>query len=332
MRSLRITTLCSTFLMLVATGCALSDEPLPQTGPEVDTAEGAVKVKLADVANRRLTLQYRLDGRNLTFEAVFSDEPQWDNPKEMVGDIRVLDHEGNVMAIEIGGHGTIDPTWSGVTQKAGNVKQVALAAQMVSEEVRVRDLAVAETGAPKIRSLVVPPELVKMRDRVARFAQAVSEPEWDAKDILEGEPAVTPKSYEWYNPSGVVKWDYVVREKPAFFDWDWDGWFDHSAIYGRGWSSSSSIVFKVWTSNHGTSASDTSVMETTCVMAGFSYGSHPGTRYIQWCDGSYAFPHVCNNDTQLQGENIYYDNGSPYDTSNSAWPCNYAKLYAPSCH
>jgi hypothetical protein len=150
------------------------------------------------------------------------------------------------------------------------------------------------------------------------------------KPELLGDKGASQAAVAW-GPSSVVKWDFIVRKKcfpscPVG---------NHSAVTLRGWSSSNSIVFTAHSCNHGTCASDTSVMGVHCVMPGFRTddGTHSRYFYPEGCSTSYnvtsVWGHNCNDDSELQGRAIWYDSAQ----STSGGSCNSAGAHnwAPGC-
>lgn len=231
-------------------------------------------------------------------------------------DVRVLDAGGRPFVLQIAGNRFLDPTWQ------------TAAVEGFDELDRARDFAMLHQAVPAFRSLALPAELDQLRLTGIQLGL-----------VAGGDPAkpeqlasnTTDRVVIAWGPSSVVKWDFVVRKKP----FGCCGVGDHSAVELRGWSASTSIVYRAYSCNHGTCASDTSVMSTHCVMPGFRTddGTHSRYFYSDGCTTSYnvtsVWGHNCNDDSELQGRAIWND--SPQSTTggscNSIGPHN----WAPGC-
>jgi hypothetical protein len=110
--------------------------------------------------------------------------------------------------------------------------------------------------------------------------------------------------------------------KPAFFN---GSPFDHTgtATYRFYWSNGYWYYWYVVTMcNHGTCPGDPS-------MTYYSTYWGPVVSsmvYPQVCSGPYGLPHVCNNDTAMQQNNVYWN--ATYSTWVGPF-CNYTLLWRP---
>jgi len=305
-----------------AFGCAAEDE-------HAGAASGALSVVERDDAAGALALGYQEGERTIRYEMRLGPAMETppsaedlainpDLPTHEV-DVRVLDADGKPFVTQMGGHAFIDPSWG------------TPIVEDFDEAGRRKDFELLAHAAAAFRALDVPARLEQFRRTGIQIGAGTSadpdKPELaDRKSGLDS----TQGAIAW-GPSSVVKWDFVVRKKP----FGCCGVGDHSAVTLRGWSSSNSIVFQAYSCNHGTCASDTSVMGVHCVMSGFKTddGTHSRYFYPEGCSTSYnvtsVWGHNCNDDSELQGRAIWYD--SPQSTSggscNSVGPHN----WAPGC-
>ncbi|HWU87075.1 MAG TPA: hypothetical protein VN253_07360 [Kofleriaceae bacterium] len=234
-------------------------------------------------------------------------------------DVRVLDADGRPFVTQMGGHAFIDETWA------------LPSVEGFDEERRQQDFELVANAAAAFRTLELPPSLEQFRRTGIQIGLGAGA-DHGKPEVIEGKPeAGSPQGVVAWGPSSVVKWDFVVRKKcfPAC------AIGNHSAVTLRGWSSDSRIVFQAHSCNHGTCASDTSVMAVHCVMPGFRAddGTHSRFFYPNGCTTSYnvtsVWGHNCNDDSELQGRAIWYD--SPQSTSGGS--CNSAGPHdwAPGC-
>lgn len=299
-------------------GCATTDENA--------IADGLSVVEMDEAANT-LALRYQEGDRWIRYEMrlgpAMEAPPSLDdlaaNPELPTHDVdvRVLDAEGRPILLQMAGHSFLDTTWATVPSVEG-----------FDERGRLMDFALMRHAVADFRALELPLGLEELRRTGIQIGLAATgEP---AKPELVGTRPSERGVIAW-GPSSVVKWDFVVRKKP----FGCCGVGNHSAVELRGWSASSSIVYRAYSCNHGTCASDTSVMSTHCVMPGFRTddGTHSRYFYSDGCTTGYnvtsVWGHNCNDDSELQGRAIWHD--SPQSTSggscNSAGPHN----WAPGC-
>jgi hypothetical protein len=331
MESLKLlSVLGSAGFIAVFSGCSASD---PNTDPFAgnDTTQDGLTVIEMDEAAGKLVLNYQKSGRSIRYEMRLG--PQMEAPpnaEDLVQnpelpthevDSRVLDAEGRPFLLQMGGHTFVDPTWQ------------MPAVENFNETERLNDFALLRNAVPAFRSLTIPASLEHLRRTGIQLGTGIEDV--PVKPGIENEPklgpGVSPQGVVAWGPSSVAKWDFVVRKKcfPAC------GVGDHSAVYLRGWSASSSVVFRAYSCNHGTCASDTSVMRDHCVMPGFRTddGTHSRYFYSDGCTTRYnvtsVWGHNCNDDSELQGRAIWHDRSQSTTggSCNSAGPHN----WAPGC-
>lgn len=310
---------------LIAIGC-LAEPPIERH--ELMTA-GELSLIERDDAAGTIALKYQEGDRWIRYEMRLGSVMQIPpTPEELASnpdlptyevDVRVLDADGRPFATQMGGHAFLDETWA-----MPSIKDF-------DEEGRRKDFVLLAHAVESFRTRALPPDLEQFRRTGIQIGLgANADP--GKPELLDSDPkAGSPQGVIAWGPSSVVKWDFVVRKKP----FGCCGVGNHSAVTLRGWSSSNSIVFQAHSCNHGTCASDTSVMSVHCVMSGFRTddGTHSRYFYPNGCTTSYnvtsVWGHNCNDDSELQGRAIWYD--SPQSTTggscNSSGPHN----WAPGC-
>lgn len=317
--TLSLTLLAST--TAVFSGCAAQDE-----GDEDAIADGLSVVEMDEAANT-LALRYQEGDRWIRYEMRLGHAMETPpSPDELAAnpelptydvDVRVLDAEGRPILLQMAGHGFLDTTWATVPSVEG-----------FSERGRLMDFALMQHAVAEFRALELPLGLEELRRTGIQIGLAATgDP---AKPELVGARPPERGIIAW-GPSSVVKWDFVVRKKPTECC---GGLGDHSAVELRGWSANS-IVYRAYSCNHGTCASDTSVMKIHCTMSGFRTddGTHSRYFYSDGCTTGYnatsVWGHNCNDDSELQGRAIWHDSAQSTDggSCNSAGPHN----WAPGC-
>jgi hypothetical protein len=231
-------------------------------------------------------------------------------------DVRVVDADGRPFVLQMAGDAFLDPTWQ------------SPAVEGFDEQGRVRDFQLMGSAVADFRTLDLPQGLDELRRAAIQVGLGASA-EVDKPELLGTGPS--QRGVIAWGPTSVAKWDFIVRKKP----FGCCGVGDHSAVELRGWSASSSVVYRAYSCNHGTCASDTSVMGTHCVMPGFRTddGTHSRYFYSDGCTTSYnvtsVWGHNCNDDSELQGRAIWYDSSQ----STTGGSCNSAGAHnwAPGC-
>jgi len=343
----RTTTAAAAMLLSVACGGKQEAEPSGASEDslrvvEMDEAAGKLVVEFAHEKSR-ITYDMRLGPR---MELPPSAEELAANPElpTYQADVRISDAQGQPFHLQMGGDGFIDPSW-----RMPHVENFV-------EAQRIADIASLRKAVEPFRHLSVPASLDQLRFVAMDIGLGVevspNKPDSDASDPIapaDAQPVVPAGTVslqgiiETGAPTSVVKWDFVVRKKPAtalgFVG-------DHSAVELRGWTSSSVIVFRASSANHGTAASS-STMSTHCVMSGFRSDDGTHTRFfynemsgttgtrLGGCSTGYRGDssfggHNCNDDSELQGRAAFNDRS--YST-NSGNPCASTGLhnYAPGC-
>ena len=317
------TYLCSLAVIAGATGAAALAGC--SVGDDADHHADGLSIVEIDATAGKLVLDYQKGDRSIRYdmrlgaamEAPPTAEELAANPDLPTSDVdvRVLDADGRPFVLQMSGDRFLDPTWQAPTVEG------------FDELDRLRDFAMLNQAIPAFRTLALPPELDQLRLTGVQLGLAatgeLAKPEQRGTETERGVIA--------WGPSSVVKWDFVIRKKP----FGCCGVGDHSAVELRGWSASTSIVYRAYSCNHGTCASDTSVMSTHCVMPGFRTddGTHSRYFYSDGCTTSYnvtsVWGHNCNDDSELQGRAIWYDSSQSTSggSCNSAGPHN----WAPGC-
>lgn len=326
-------------------GCALGTE---QQAPAVETAKQGLSVREADESARKLVVLFRKDGREVVFDMRLGDPMESPNlPTETgfpthMNDVQVLDAAGQPFMMQMGADEFIDHTW-----RMPHVEGF-------DEAGRLADFRVVRDSEADWASLALPSWAEDLRLTALDLARSVDRIQ--AKDgvtpttptvptaPIDGEGTVNGKLLGSlaYGSSSVVKWDYKIYEKDAFMN---GSPFDHSAVLLRGWSSSTSVVFSASSCNHGACATS-SAMQRSCTMSGFRTDDGTHTRYFfredqgdtdvnGGCSTAYgAFfdngKHICNDDTLLQRDAIYYD--SSYSRTGGTCSDDYKRYWGPGCH
>jgi hypothetical protein len=231
-------------------------------------------------------------------------------------DVRVLDAHGRPFFVQMAGDSFLDVTWE--TPPVEGFDELA----------RLRDFELLRHAVADFRGLDLPASLEQLRRTGIQVGLAASD-EPEKPDLVGSGPS--QRGVIAWGPSSVVKWDFIVRKKP----FGCCGVGDHSAVELRGWSASTSVVYQAYSCNHGTCASDTSVMSTHCVMPGFRTddGTHSRYFYSDGCTTSYnvtsVWGHNCNDDSEPQGRAIWYDSSQSTTggSCDSVGPHN----WAPGC-
>jgi hypothetical protein len=319
--------------ILSALGCSNQRGDDPNSGsPGADTATGQLAIAQMSESDGKMTLQYTQDDHKIQIQLILGPsmaaaptaEDLAANPELPTRevDMRVLDAEGRTILLQAGGHVLADPEW--------NMQSI----EGFDEAERNREFLLLRDAVPALRALDLPPSLEELRLAAISVGLGIEETP-NKPEIQEELAAATAarkvQSVVARGPSSVVLWDFVVRDKcfPAC------GVGNHSAVYLRGWSSSNSIVFRAYSCNHGTCASDTSVMKDHCVMPGFKSddGSHSRYFYVDGCTTDYnvtsIWGHNCNDDSELQGRAIWRD--SPQSTSGGSCDSIGPHNWSPGC-
>lgn len=306
----------------VGDGGAGSDVPVGGT----ESAQGRLSVVTADEATGLLVLRYEGAGRAITYEQRLgpkmlnppSESDLATNPElpSYEVDARVLDAQGNVFELQMGGDGFIDSSW--------DMPQV----EAIDELGRLQDMRMLAEAVPEMRRLTVPEGLEQLRLNAIQIGESSARaPE------KPGEAPLSANNYETkgiiaFGPTSVVKWDFVVRKKSLSFI------ADHSAVHLRGWSTNN-LVFNAQSCNHGTCAQSTA-MTTHCVMPGYKPddGSNARWFYSDGCTTKYVAGstnggHNCNDDSELQARAIWFN--GPQSTTGGSCSSGGLHNWAPGC-
>lgn len=322
-------------------GCAMAPD---QGGPAVvEKVSDGLSVMEADEAAGKLVVKFRKDGREIVFDMRLGEPMESPNPDaEKMGlptrmnDARVLDAMGLPFHMQMGADRFIDPTW-----KSPRVEGF-------DEAGRLADFGLLRDSESAWATLALPAWAEDLRlgaMDIARNVEAVTVKEGVPNTVpIGGDGALNQKllgSIEWAG-SSVVKWDYKIYEKDAILS---GSPYDHSAVLLRGWTSSYSIAYTAVSCNHGACANSTA-MTRSCTMSGYRTddGTHSryfyeedqtGTSINGGCSTGYAaiwdnYKHVCNDDSLIQRDAIYWDasqsrtTGTCADTTKNYW--------GPGCH
>ena len=189
-----------------------------------------------------------------------------------------------------------------------------------------------EAAVVEARPRAIDPAVLKMAAAAARSRGGMKlGPGREVEEsLLTSQLALLGSAAEHQAPSntGMVTPATVYYEqgidsywKPAFFNgspFHHTGTATYVFYYSSGWYFSHVIV----KCNHGTCPGDSS-------MTLYSTYWGPVTASLvapQMCSGPYGLPHVCNNDTQLQQNNVYYN--ATYSTWLGPF-CDYTLLWRP---
>lgn len=314
MFQLRIGSMPGAALLLLAAACGQG------------TSDGLSVVEMDEAAGT-LALHYQSGNRSIQYQmrlgpameappsaadlAVNPDLPTYDV------DVRVLDSEGRPLLVQMAGHAFLDTTWGEVPAIEG-----------FDERGRLTDFELLKSAVADFRALDLPASLDQLRRTGIQIGLATND-DPEKPELLDSDQS--PRATIAWGPTSVAKWDFIVRKKP----FGCCGVGNHSAVELRGWSSASSIVYRSYSCNHGTCASDTSVMGVHCVMSGFRTddGTHSRYFYSGGCTTSYnvtsVWGHNCNDDSELQGRAIFHDSSQSTSggSCNSFGPHN----WAPGC-
>lgn len=304
----------------VFVGCAA-----PSASDDLATVARAdgLEIVEADEAAHKLVVKLHKSGRELTFDLRLGDKMDYPEPDAAqrglpthMNDARILDGAGQALYMQMGADEFIDPSWR--SPKVENFDEAG----------RLTDFANARDSEEAWRTLTLPAwaedlrlsamdiarsfHTIVTKDGITPTVPATTEPS-------TGPGALQPKATIAWGPSTVAKWDYKIYEKDAFFN---GSPFDHSAVLLRGWSSGGSIVYTAVSCNHGTCANSTA-MTRSCTMSGFRTDDGTHSRYFynetntdtsvsSGCSTAYSAifdngKHVCNDDSLLQRNAIYYD-------------------------
>lgn len=312
---------------------------------EMDEAAGKLVVKF-EKDGHPITYDMRVGPKMLTPPSAEDLAANPELPTYEV-DAQVLDANGQTFQMQMGGDSFIDTSW------------MMPHVENFNEARRLADIRLMRDAVPAFRKLKLPASLDQLRLTGIEIGLGVEEvpekPDLAVRTQTEeptpgqdkiGPPggALTPQAAIEWGPSSVVKWDFIVRKKNLTILGVKVG--DHSAVHLRGWSSVSSVVFNAYSCNHGTCASNTSAMNTHCVMSGFRSddGTHsryfyrePSTSMSQvngGCSTPYGWSsssghHNCNDDSELQGRSAFHD--SPQSTTGGSCGTSGLHNFAPGC-
>ena len=322
-------------------GCATTSET---AGTETENVSEGLSVREANEADRKLVVRLRRDGREIVFDMRLGDPMESPNadaetmglPTRMI-DVRILDAAGQPFLMQAGADQFIDKSWRMPRvegfDEAGRLADFALVRDSESDWAALALPAWAEDLRLTAR------DIARSIDRI-RDKDGVTQPTLPA----DGTGTVHGKllGSVAYGSSSVVKWDYKIYEKDAFIN---GSPYDHSAVLLRGWSSSSTIVFTAYSCNNGSCANSTA-MQRSCTMTGFRTDDGTHSRYFYredqsdkdvngGCSTAYGAlfdngKHVCNDDTLLQRDAIYYD--TSYSRTGGTCSDDYKRYWGPGCH
>lgn len=322
----------------VFAGCAA-----PSATEEVSTVARAdgLEVVEADEAAHKLVVRLHKSGRELTFDLRLGDKMEYPDPDAEargvpthMNDARILDGAGQAFYMQMGADEFIDSSWR--QPKVENIDEAG----------RVTDFELARDSEDAWRTLALPAWAEDLRLSAMDIARSFhtilvkENAKPTATEPTGGPGALQPKATIAWGPSTVAYWDYKIYEKDAFFN---GSPFDHSAVLLRGWSSGYSVVYTAVSCNHGTCANSTA-MTRSCTMSGFRTDDGTHSRYFynetntdtsvsSGCSTAYSAifdngKHVCNDDSLLQRNAIYYDtsydrsvgpNGTCSDSTKNYW-------------
>jgi hypothetical protein len=316
-----------------------SAERTEADGTANDAAASAVQglsVVELDEAAGKAVFKYEKDGRTITYDMRLgppmltppSDESlkvDPELPSEEV-DARVLDSNGAVFQLQMGGDSFIDPSWT-----MPHVEDI-------DEAGRLQDIRLMKDAEAAFRAIHIAPGLKALRQTGVQLAKAVETTPYKPGETLPTEAArvpggLTPQSTVAVGPSSVRKWDFVIHKEQVHV-LGIPVAADHSAVNLRGWSASGSIVFNADSCNHGPCARTMSTIH--CVMPGFKTddGTHSRYFYSGGCTTPYSWNsssghHNCNDDSELQGRAITQDRSQ--STTGASCGSSADHYHAPGC-
>ncbi len=313
-------------IVLALGACGSAEQGSAEQGA-VGSATEQLSVLEADEAAGKLQVRYESGGRELIYDLrlgpdmltppskeELSADP--DLPKSEV-DARVLDANGAVIYMQMGGDGFIDPSWA--------MPQI----KDVDEAGRVADIRLMTAATSAFRGLKTSVRLQALQQTAVQIGKGVdAEPATTAPDSLSVPDAILARG-----TTGVKGWDFQVRKhdlKKLGIKYG-----EHSAVLLRGKGTRGVIVFTAVSCNHGNCANASS-MSTHCTSPLFSDdGSYSRYFYPDGCTTPYGWDstggkHNCNDDSELQGRAVTKDRLQ----STTGGSCSSAGLhdYAPGCN
>ncbi len=327
-------------------GCAT---PVDGVDEQVVAQADGLSIAEADESAGKLVVTLRKSGRVITFDLRLGEKMELPTPDaENLGlptrmnDARILDAAGQAFYMQMGSDEFLDPSW-----RAPKVEGF-------DEAGRLADFQVARESADAWRALALPAWAEDLRASAIDIARSfdtilakdgVTPTQPAPTEPVTGEGALAPKATVAWGTSTVAKWDYKIYEKDAFIN---GSGFDHSAVLLRGWTSGGSIVYTAVSCNHGACANSTA-MTRSCTMTGFRTDDGTHSRYFynetntstsvsSGCSTAYSAvfdngKHVCNDDTLLQRNAIYYDQSYDRAVGPSGTCSDNTKNYwGPGCH
>lgn len=301
--------LCMAVLMLFTVGCGMN---LPDAEQKADGTAAFKSVRdlnpgitIYKASNGELRGSYRsgknavhfqtVRGENLVF-GVNTIDP--DAPAYSVS-ARILDQDGNPIAISFGGHDDRTSDWFNKVEGLGD-----------SSPDLNTSFALAQEGVNALSQAIIDgfDEEIKVLKRRSVTAAPIN------------------PSSEGIKTQALTTWRYWIRmfRKDAWFN---GNFADHSAVIVNETSPSGTIVNYV-TCNHGTCADDAS-MQFLCQNV--VYPAYQHVVSMLPCDAvsSYGFfsgQHVCNDDTLVQYNLVVYNNNDITTCTDSS-----LRLWAPGC-
>jgi hypothetical protein len=309
-------------------GLAACDGTVDDVGVtgESETVTGELRIVQADEANGKLTMEYAKDGRTIRYQLQLGQrlenpptaEDLAINPELPTYDYgaTVFDADGQPFHVQAAPSALLDPAVA-----TRNVVYTDTAG-------RLKDIQLTRDAVPALKALRLPAALEQLRlaaIQIGRSPQdAGDKPELASNRAsgVNGISEVQSPVLIAHGPSSVRSWDFEVRKKCINNIRPCIG--DHSAVHLRGWSADYRVVYNAYSSNHGTSASDTSVMKIHCTMPGFKSDDGTHSRFFMSqtsssqsnlgdaCQTPYAMTsrsghHNCNDDSELEGRAITRD-------------------------
>lgn len=265
-------------------------------------------------------------GRILHFEAIRGEANDLNIDPEaplFVLDIRILDDKFQPFLVRTGGARPLDPWWY-EDQKELEKKEEQESGSCFSstqEEERLLDFLAVPELAMELKDFQI-----RSRNKLWIISELiVFSEEVDIGDLYDqnfsdkNEQKMTFSATYYYKHRGKIKWKSINNA---------GGLANHSAFSLEIYSSSGALKYKIYTCNHGTCASDYSMI-TACSKEWL----RTNTKIYIWdkmCDGLTPYGvHVCHDDTELQ----YYSTKNQNFDGAKAWSiCGSPSLNVPACN